>query len=219
MKIKWLGHSSFVLTESTGTVVLTDPFDPNMVGYGAPAQKADIVTTSHGHGDHNYLKSVGGYKTVIDKAGKYEKDGIHIVGIPSFHDDEDGAKRGKNVIFKFGMDGVSVCHMGDIGEPCSPELIERLLPVNVLLIPVGGNYTIDAEQAKEYVDRLMPEIVIPMHYKLKHCELDIDKVDPFLRLFDDECVEEDVDELDLDRVDFDANIESPRVVVMNKSDD
>lgn len=216
MKIKWLGHSSFVLTESTGTTVLTDPFDPEMVGYDAPAQKVDIVTMSHGHADHNYIKGVASYDTVIDKTGTYENDGIHIAGIPSFHDDEEGKQRGKNVIFKFGMDGVSVCHMGDIGEPCSPELVERLLPVNVLLIPVGGNYTIDAEQAKEYVDRLMPDIVIPMHYKIKHCELDIDKVDQFEKLFDDDCVEEDIDELDLDRVDFD-DIQSTRLIIMNKS--
>ncbi len=219
MKIKWLGHSSFVLTESTGTTVLTDPFDPNMVGYSAAPQKVDIVTMSHGHADHNYIKGVAEYDKVIDKAGTYEHEGIHIVGIPSFHDDEEGKARGKNVIFKFGMDGVSVCHMGDIGEPCSPELVERLLPVNVLLIPVGGNYTVDAEQAKEYVERLMPDIVIPMHYKIKHCELDIDKVDQFERLFDDDCVEDGVDELDLDRVDFSADRKSTRLVIMNKSND
>ena len=216
MKIKWLGHSSFVLTESTGTKVLTDPFDPETVGYAAPPQKVDIVTVSHGHADHNFLKGVAEYDTVVDKVGTYESDGIHIAGIPSDHDDEDGKLRGKNVIFKFGMDGVSVCHMGDIGEPCSPELVERLLPVNVLLIPVGGNYTIDAEQAKEYVDRLMPDIVIPMHYKIKHCELDIDKVDPFAGMFDNEFVEDDVSELELDRVDFDENSDT-RLVVMKRT--
>lgn len=214
MKIKWLGHSSFLLTESTGKTVLTDPYDPNMVGYGFEPCHADIVTVSHGHADHNYLTAVTGEKQVVDESGTFECDGIHISGVPSFHDDAEGAARGKNMIYKFRMDGVTVCHMGDIGEPCSPELIERLVPVNVLLIPVGGNYTIDAEQAKEYVDRLMPDIVIPMHYKVKHCELDIDKVEPFLREFDDECVEEEVDELDLDRYDFDG--QSTRVVVLKR---
>ncbi len=215
MKIKWLGHSSFVLTESTGLSVLTDPYDPDMVGYAAEPQSADVVTVSHGHGDHNFLKSVREYKSVFDKPGKFEYEGIHITGVQTFHDDSEGEKRGKNIIYKFGMDGVNICHMGDIGEPCSPELIERLLPVNVLLIPVGGNYTIDAETAKEYVDKLMPDIVIPMHYKIKHCELDIDKVEPFARLFDDENVEEDVDELELDRTDFDESSVT-RLVVMNK---
>ena len=83
------------------------------------------------------------------------------------------------------MDGIDVCHLGDLGEECSSALIDELLPVNVLLIPVGGTYTIDAEMAKEYVDRIMPEVVIPMHYRDKGCKLDIDKVDAFLNLFDD----------------------------------
>lgn len=216
MKIKWLGHSSFILTESTGITVVTDPFDPQTVGYGYAAPKVDIVTLSHAHSDHNYLKGVAGYKQVYDSEGKFEYEGrVHITGVQSFHDDEEGAKRGKNIIYRLGMDGLNICHMGDIGEPCSPELVERLLPVNVLLIPVGGNYTVDAELAKEYVDRLMPDIVIPMHYKIKHCELDIDKVDPFVRLFDDECVEEDVDELDLDRCD--TNSGATRVVLLNRT--
>lgn len=219
MKIKWLGHSSFLLTESTGITVQTDPFDPEMVGYGYDPQNVDIVTMSHGHADHNFIKGVAGHKKLFDAPGNYEYEGIHILGVPSFHDDKDGQVRGKNILYKFGMDGVSVLHMGDIGEPCSPELVERLLPVNVLMIPVGGNYTIDAELAKEYVDRLMPEIVIPMHYKIKHCELDIDKVDPFLRLFDDECVQENVTELELDRADFDESGVPTRVIVFDRQAD
>ncbi len=216
MKIKWLGHSAFLLTESTGITVLTDPFDPDMVGYGFTAPTVDIVTVSHGHADHNYLEGVDSYKQVYDAPGKFEYEGrVHVTGIQSFHDDEEGAKRGKNIIYKFGMDGVSVCHMGDIGEPCSPELIERLLPVDVLMIPVGGNYTVDAELAKEYVDRLMPQIVIPMHYKIKHCELDIDKPDAFIRAFDGEYVEDDVAELELDRSDFDENTPT-RLVVLKR---
>lgn len=217
MKIKWLGHSAFLLTESTGITVITDPFDPQFVGYGFSAPAADIVTVSHGHDDHNYLAGVKNKKQVYDSLGKFEYEGrVHITGIQSFHDDAEGKKRGDNIIYKFGMDGVNICHMGDIGEPCSPELVERLLPVDVLMIPVGGNYTVDAEQAKEYVDRLMPQIVIPMHYKIKHCELDIDKADPFVGMFDHEFVEEDVAELELDRVDFDENSET-RLVVMKRT--
>lgn len=216
MKIKWLGHSSFLLTESTGISVLTDPFDPKMVGYDFSAPEVDIVTVSHGHGDHNYLKGVKKYKQLYDAEGKFEYEGrVHVTGIMSAHDEAGGKKRGNNIIYKIGMDGVNICHMGDIGEPCSPELIERLLPVNVLLIPVGGNYTIDAEQAKEYVDRLMPDIVIPMHYKIKRCELDIDKPEPFARLFDDEYIDEDLDELDLDRMDLG---DATRLVILEKSE-
>lgn len=216
MKIKYLGHSSFLLTESTGVTVLTDPFDPSVVGYDFAPPDVDIITVSHDHSDHNYVKAVNKYSELFSEPGKYEHKGIHIIGEHSFHDDEEGSKRGKNTVFKFRMDGVNICHLGDIGEECSPELIERLLPVNVLLIPVGGNYTIDAEQAKEYVDRLMPDIVIPMHYKERHCEIDIDKVDPFLRLFEDEYVQEDVKELDLDRNDFNESIKSTKIIVMDK---
>ncbi len=215
MKIKWLGHSSFLLTESTGITVLTDPYDPEMVGYEYDPPAVDVVTVSHEHADHNFVQKAE-YSELYRDSGKFEYNGIHITGVPAFHDECEGKKRGRNTIYKFRMDGVNVVHMGDIGEECSPELVERLLPVNVLLIPVGGNYTIDAEAAKEYVDRLMPDIVIPMHYKLKHCELDIDKVDQFERLFDDDCVETDVEELDLDRNDFNESGKSTRLIILDK---
>lgn len=217
MKIKWLGHSSFLLTESTGVTLLTDPFDPKMVGYEYGAPPVDIVTMSHGHADHNYIEGVQKYKHIYDMPGKFDFEGrVHITGVQTFHDDAEGSIRGSNIVYKLGMDGVNICHMGDIGEPCSPELVERLLPVDVLMIPVGGNYTVDAEQAKEYVDRLMPQIVIPMHYKIKHCELDIDKVDPFVMLFDDDCIEENLTELDLDRADFDLNGPT-KLIVLKKT--
>ncbi len=217
MKIRWIGHSSFVLTESTGISVLTDPYDPEVVGYGFEPPAVDLVTVSHASESHNFIKGVKAYKSIVDVPGKCDYEGIHVTGVSS-NDGDDGSARGKNVIFKFGMDGVTVCHMGDICEPCSPELVERLMPVNVLLIPVGGNSTVDAELAKEYVDRLMPDIVIPMHYKAKRCELDIDKVDAFLRLFDDECVHEDITELELDRNDFNVGRDSTHVYVFKRDE-
>lgn len=199
MNVRWLGHSSFCLTESTGTTVVTDPFDP-YVGIEMPKVKADIVTLSHSHKDHSSAHLVDGNPTVISEAGAMDIKGIHVYGIESFHDEKAGALRGENTIFKFRIDGVVLCHMGDIGEECSPELVEEIGPVNVLFIPVGGNYTIDAEKAKEYVDRIMPDIVIPMHYKSKGVEFDIDKVDGFLKLFDSEVIEElDSDNFDITR--------------------
>lgn len=212
MKIQWLGHSSFCLTESTGASVITDPFDPAAVGYGMAYLPCDAITSSHGHSDHNNFKGVKGTPVIINQPGSFDVNGIKIHSVQCYHDQEEGAKRGKNLIYYFRLDGVTVCHMGDIGEQCTPELIEELIPVNVLLIPVGGNYTIDAEQAKEYVDRIMPDVVIPMHYKTKHTDYDIDKVESFLRLFDDDCIiEEDSDTLEFDRYDFDGN--STKVIV------
>ena len=184
MKIEYLGHSCFKLTESTGTSVICDPYD-EAVGYGVPEMSADAVTVSHHHYDHDAVKSVKGSPVIIDKECSYDLPGVDINAIKSFHDGEEGKLRGGNLIFKFRMDGIDVCHLGDLGEECSSALIDELLPVNVLLIPVGGTYTIDAEMAKEYVDRIMPEVVIPMHYRDKGCKLDIDKVDAFLNLFDD----------------------------------
>ena len=185
MKIQYLGHSCFRLIESTGTTIITDPYKE--IGYELPkGLKADAVTVSHGHFDHNNAGIIGGHPRIIDKEGFYQLPGVGITGIKSYHDDCGGALRGENIIYKFGMDGLEICHLGDLGEECSSELLEMILPVNILLIPVGGPYTIDAERAKEYVDRIMPENVIPMHYKTRSLTLDLDKADVFLNLFDDE---------------------------------
>ncbi len=213
MTIEYLGHSCFKLTESTGTAVVCDPYSDE-VGYSMPEVSADAVTVSHHHFDHDCVSKVKGSPLVIDKESCHELTGVEINSVKSFHDGSRGKKRGENVIFKFRMDGIDVCHLGDLGEKCSLELIETILPVNVLLIPVGGNYTIDAEMAKEYVDRIMPEIVIPMHYRTRECELDIDKVDAFLNLFEDEYVEEyDGNSIELSRSDLG---EETRVIVLRR---
>lgn len=214
MKIEYLGHSCFKLTESTGTSIVCDPYDES-IGYEMPDTEADAVTISHGHYDHNNIKAVSGNPKIIDSESSYDLPGVEINAIKSFHDKQRGKLRGENLIFKFRMDGIDVCHLGDLGEDCSAELIDLLLPVNVLLIPVGGNYTIDAEMAKEYVNRIMPDIVIPMHYKSKGCKLDIEKVDEFLNLFEEEYVEEkDESQIELMRSDFDGET---KVIVLRRS--
>ena len=187
MKIQYLGHSCFKLTESTGFSVLTDPY--TQVGYELPKGiTADVVTISHDHFDHNHAKAVGGNPTILRKDGYFDFGDVAITGIKSYHDEKGGSLRGENVIYKFRMDGLDICHLGDLGEECSAELIELLLPVNILLIPVGGKYTIDAKRAKEYVENIMPDIVIPMHYKTKSSSIDIDKAQGFLDEFDEEDV-------------------------------
>lgn len=213
MKIEYLGHSCFKLTESTGTSIVCDPYD-NSVGYILPEVSADAVTVSHGHYDHNAVKAVSGSPVIIDEECSHDLPGVEINAIKSFHDNENGSQRGANLIFKFRMDGIDVCHLGDLGEDCSSELIDELLPVNVLMIPVGGTYTIDAEMAKEYVDRIMPDIVIPMHYRDKGCKLDIDKVDEFTDLFDEEVVEEvDGGEIELNRSDLNGDT---KIIVLKR---
>ncbi len=216
MKIRYLGHSSFLLTESTGTAIVCDPYDGS-VGFEMPEVTADAVTVSHHHFDHDNAGAVSGNPVVLDREQGYELPGVDIKAVKSFHDDAGGSLRGENIIFKFRMDGLDVCHLGDIGEECSAELIEAILPVNVLMIPVGGNYTIDAAMAKEYVDRIMPDVVIPMHYRTKDCKIDIEKVDGFLSLFDGENVEiEEADgEITLSRED--TGEEYTKIIVMDRS--
>ena len=217
MKITWLGHSSFKLEESTGTTVVTDPYHP-YVGYEMPEVTADIVTVSHGHKDHNHLEAVKGNPEVLNHAGAYDISGVHILARRTYPDSKNGAARGENLVFKFRMDGVDICHMGDIGEECNAMLVESLAPVNVLMIPVGGTYTIDAEQAKEFVDRIMPDVVIPMHYKTRDCAFDIARLNEFLDLFDDEdVVYTESDTVEFDRADFDG--ESTKVYVLERFSD
>ncbi len=215
MKIEYLGHSCFKLTESTGTAVVCDPYD-SAVGYDMPQVNADAVTISHRHFDHDNTGAVGGNPKVIDSECNYDLHGVEISAVKSFHDSQRGKVRGENLIFKYRMDGIDICHLGDLGEACSSDLIELLLPVDVLLIPVGGNYTIDAEMAKEYVDRLMPNVVIPMHFRDKGCKIDVEKVDEFLQTFDEEDVEEKEDcEIEITRRDFD-NSDNTKVIVLRR---
>lgn len=215
MKIQYLGHSCFKLTGSTGTTVITDPYQK--VGYEmVEGQTADAVTVSHAHFDHDNVAAVVGNPSILREEGFYQLPGVELQGIKSYHDTKEGQLRGENVIFKMRMDGLDICHMGDLGEECSAELLEMLLPVNILLIPVGGTYTIDAEQAKEYVDRLMPDIVIPMHYRSRHSTIDIDKAQPFLDMFD----EEDVDVCRKDVLEFsrdDLTEERTKVILMERT--
>ena len=163
MEIKYLGHASFYLKTSKAKVI-TDPFDPSMVGLPYPAREADIVTVSHQHQDHNFLAKIKGEPLVIDLPGEYEKKGVRITGFLSYHDKKKGAERGENILFKFEIEGVNILHCGDLGLVPEEEFIEELGEVDILLIPVGGIYTIDPKEAVTLIRGIEPSIVIPMHY-------------------------------------------------------
>ncbi len=178
MKIRYLGHSCFEITSKTGKKWITDPYTG--VGYELPTGlNADVVTLSHGHFDHNYVQAVS-TKVVVNEVGEYAVGGFQVQGISSYHDEKQGTLRGNNIIFKMILDGLTLCHMGDIGELCNEELAKRIGKVDVLLIPVGGTYTVDGAGAMEYVCRLQPKLVIPMHYKPADGSLDIAGIEPFL---------------------------------------
>lgn len=179
MEIKWLGHSCFRI-KTKNTTIITDPYSPDY-GYTLGKQTADIVTISHQHSDHNYLEGIGGEARAIKGPGEYEiKDAI-IIGIASYHDNQKGELRGKNTIYVVEVDGISLCHLGDIGHLPTDDQLDEIGSVDVLFIPVGGNYTVDAQAAAQIVRKIEPRIILPMHYKTDDCTLDMDEVDKFLK--------------------------------------
>ena len=179
MKITWLGHSCFLLEDSKGRKLLTDPFDSS-IGYEVYKGNPAIVTISHNHFDHNYTKELKGNYKIVDKTGVFELGGISIKGFPSYHDKDKGAKRGDNIIFTFRMDGHSLCHLGDLGHALTNNDIEAIGDVDILFVPVGGNYTINGKEASELTKKLNPKIVFPMHYKTSQVSLPLDGVETFL---------------------------------------
>lgn len=196
MKIRYFGHSCFEFTTESGAKVITDPY--TNVGYELPAGlTSDVLTISHSHFDHNYAQAID-CEMVFADAGQKVFQGMEFFGIDSYHDPKKGALRGKNIIFKIKMDGITVCHMGDIGEACAKDMVKKIGEIDVLLIPVGGTYTVDALGAKKYADDLKPKVIIPMHYKPDDGVLDIDGIETFLNLYPAQqvkCVEDGVAEL------------------------
>lgn len=179
MKIKWLGHSCFLLTSGSNVKILTDPFD-DTIGYDLPVEEADIVTTSHKHYDHNNIEVARGDFTHLDSPGKHEVKGITITGVSTWHDDAKGSKRGENIVYIFEIDGLRVCHCGDLGHVFSPQQVAEAGHVDILLVPVGGIYTVDAFEALKIVKQLKPAVTIPMHFKTEALSFSIDTVDNFL---------------------------------------
>ena len=181
MIIQWLGHSCFLLTSAGGVRVLADPFDPK-IGYPAPAVEADIVTTSHQHSDHNYTAVVKGNFTTVSTPGSVTLKGIEILGVPTFHDDADGKQRGQNLLFRLTIDGLHVLHCGDLGHALTPEQVKAVGAVDVLLVPVGGHFTVDAATALGVMRALRPAVTIPMHFKTPALDFPITTVEPFLEV-------------------------------------
>lgn len=180
MKIRWYGHSCFMLQDSNGVRILTDPCDPG-TGYKLSGIEADAVTVSHGHHDHNYLEAVTGSPEVINTAGEHEFRGVKITGFETFHDDCGGKKRGENIMFLYEMDDMRVLHAGDLGAEPDSATLEALGRVDVLLVPVGGVFTVNSACARSFANSVKPKVVIPMHYKTAALTFDLEPVDEFLK--------------------------------------
>jgi len=165
MDITYLGHSSFKIKTKSATVV-TDPF-PDEIGIKFPKVTASIVTVSHTqHSDHNNVEGVSEVKKVISGPGEYEVSDVSILGFPSFHDDSKGKEAGKNTIYVFETEGIRIAHLGDLGHKLSEEEVATLGDIDVLMIPVGGENTLDAKGASEVLRSIEPNITIPMHFKV-----------------------------------------------------
>jgi len=182
MKIKYLGHACFVITSDNGTKIITDPYvTGGDLTYDEIRESADIVTVSHGHADHNNVAAVQGNPEVVREAVTVEIKGITFKGIPTYHDYVKGRLRGDNTILCFEVDGIRVCHLGDLGHELSDEQVAELGKVDILLIPVGGFVTIATKDAGKICDRLAPRVIIPMHYKTDKCGYPhVTSVDEFL---------------------------------------
>ena len=181
MKLEWIGHACFRLRGENGTVVITDPYDETVGAEMVPLQ-ADLITMSHEHHDHNDESMIAGSPVILHGTQEAVVGGVTARAYGSYHDEVQGAKRGKNAIRVFEMDGLKVVHMGDQGCMPEGEIISAISGADVMMIPVGGTYTVDAKEAKEIVDCAKPRCVIPMHVKTKGCGYPIAKVDAFLEL-------------------------------------
>lgn len=181
MKIKYLGHSSFQISSSS--ILVMDPYNQK-IGELPKDLTADVVTVSHQHFDHNFTEGVAGNPVVIDEPGEFSIKGFEIKGIQSFHDNEGGTQRGENIIFKINAEGITICHMGDLVHILTAEQVQAIGKVDVLMIPVGGFYTIDAPTAIQVIKQINPKIVLPMHYKPQNSalQLQIEGVEKFNNL-------------------------------------
>lgn len=181
MKIRWLGHSSFLITAADGTRIITDPYGvyPDL-HYAQIEETADIVVVSHKHGDHFGAKVKGNPKMVTG-GGRKKVGNIEFNGLDTYHDTSSGSQRGVNTVFCFTVDEVKLCHLGDLGHLLSGPEIAEIGGVDVLMIPVGGFYTIDAATASKICNQLKPKVIIPMHYSNDKCAFSISGVDDFLK--------------------------------------
>jgi L-ascorbate metabolism protein UlaG (beta-lactamase superfamily) len=185
MTINWYGQSCFQITSTHNknhqVNLVIDPFSQE-TGLKVPCFKADIVLTSHDHYDHNNVKAVVGDPFVVNTPGEYEIKDVFIQGISSFHDSLSGKEKGVNVIYVIEAEQLRVCHLGDLGQKeLSPEQLEKIGQVDILMIPVGGTYTISSKEAIKIMSQIEPSVIIPMHYQLPKLKIKLDGVDKFLK--------------------------------------
>jgi len=185
VKVKWLGHSAFLLTAADGTSIVTDPYVPGSfsgaIKYGPIRETADAVTVSHHHEDHDGVSHLPGKPKALEGKGTFKAGSVSISGFETFHDANEGAERGRNTVFVFQADGMRVCHCGDLGHVLTAQQAAAIGKVDVLLVPVGGTFTVDAAAAHKVAEQLAAKVTIPMHYKTDKLGFDIAGIDDFVQ--------------------------------------
>lgn len=184
MKLKFLAHAAFLFTSDKDTKILIDPYEPGgfegALNYAPIDEQADAILVSHQHADHNYIAEHHKEAAMFDQVGEFEFKDVKILGFHSYHDEEKGAKLGENIIFVVKIDDITICHLGDLGHKLSVVDAELMGDIDILLLPVGGLYTINAEVATDVMQTLKPKICIPMHYKSKKISVEFAPIDDFL---------------------------------------
>jgi L-ascorbate metabolism protein UlaG (beta-lactamase superfamily) len=186
MTIFWHGQSCFQIITNQGKngqlSIIIDPFDETL-GLRIPKLEADVLLISHDHYDHNNVKAVSGNPFLISGPGEYEIKGIYIQGVPSFHDKQKGKSRGGNTLYTIEAEEIKICHLGDLGQSeLTDEQLSAIGEIDILMIPVGGVYTIDSQDAAKVISQIEPKIVIPMHYALPKLKIKLEGVEKFLKV-------------------------------------
>ncbi|HLN19379.1 MAG TPA: MBL fold metallo-hydrolase [Patescibacteria group bacterium] len=216
MNIQYYGHSCFKITTKPAgrgqedVTIFIDPFD-KAIGLRPPQGSADLVLVTHDHHDHNNVEAIKGEPYVIDIPGEYSVKGINIVGMKTYHDKKEGAERGENTIYIFETEEMRICHMGDLGHNLSEKELEAINGVNILMIPIGGKYTLDGKEAVDIIKKIEPEIVIPIHYKINGSTVDVDDEKKFCKEIGN-CPREKVSKINIKKKDLEGK--SMEVVLM-----
>jgi len=181
MKVIWHGHSCFEII-SDGMTVVTDPHDGKYLGIKPPVASADVVLMTHDHQDHSSSHTIKGTHTdVLARNGKFNTGGKNFEGFPTFHDSEEGIRRGGNTMYRFTADGISICHCGDLGDIPDEEVMEAIHKTDILMVPAGEVYTMESEKMVRFIKKVEPKIVIPMHYSVPGVSIPLRPVEPFLK--------------------------------------
>jgi L-ascorbate metabolism protein UlaG (beta-lactamase superfamily) len=208
MNIQYYGHSCFKITARPAgrgqeeVAIFIDPFDKS-VGFRPPQGNADLALVTHDHPDHNNVSALRGNPKVIDIPGEYSVKGANIIGVSSFHDSQNGAERGLNTIFILETEDIRICHLGDLGSDLTEKQLDQIDGVDIMMIPIGGKYTIDGEKAAEIAKKVEPKIIIPMHYKMKGSTVDVEDEKKFCAELGN-CPKEKISKLNLKKKDLEG---------------